>query len=131
MHELAEVWRSIEVPSDPVELERELGKAGIAAAARSTERKRTALPPKVCSVFTARHAVVKQLSCTEMSGRWKRSAHGLLALPFPYQAWCDTYSGILRHFASPARKGFLSLTPLRFTGCRRRGGGSSGCAWTR
>ena len=46
--ELAEVWRGVEIPLNPDELERELGKAGIAAAPRATDRKRTALPPKVC-----------------------------------------------------------------------------------
>jgi hypothetical protein len=45
--ELAAVWRGIEIPANPDELERELGKAGISAAPRTTERKRTALPPKV------------------------------------------------------------------------------------
>ena len=45
--ELAAVWRGVEVPLNPDELERELGKAGLAAAPRATDRKRTALPPKV------------------------------------------------------------------------------------
>lgn len=48
--ELAEIWRGVSVPTDPVELERELNSAGIAPAARSAERKRTALPPKVRSL---------------------------------------------------------------------------------
>ena len=52
--ELAAVWREIEIPTDPIELERELSKAGIALALRSTERKRTALPPKVLTCTTSR-----------------------------------------------------------------------------
>jgi hypothetical protein len=47
--ELAAVWRGVEAPPNPDELERELGKAGLAAAPRATDRKRTALPPKVRS----------------------------------------------------------------------------------
>ena len=42
--ELAAVWRSVEIPSDPAELEAALGRAGIAAQPRSTERKRVTLP---------------------------------------------------------------------------------------
>lgn len=49
--ELAAVWRGIEIPLNPDELERELGKAGIAAAPRATDRKRTALPPKACGFW--------------------------------------------------------------------------------
>jgi hypothetical protein len=45
--ELAAVWRGVEVPLNPDDLERELGKAGLAVAPRATDRKRTALPPKV------------------------------------------------------------------------------------